>query len=328
MPVQITSLCGCVCVVWLVAVAAGAATDDIDLPPSHSVAPSLYATGFQYAEGPALDARGNLYVVNYRGTGNIGRITADGTASIFCRLSDVADDEVRIPRANGLKVDAAGRLIVADAGAGRLLRVAPDGKSAEVLSQRHAGARYKAIDDVAVDLEGNIYFSDAGDSDSERPTGAIYRYDVHTKKAVRLDDGLAFPNGVAVSPNQQWLCVAESRRGRVLTYEVAEEGTVANKRILINFPKRDRGKILGGDFQPGGMVFDALGRLYVAMYGGGVINVVSVPEGEIVRQYHAGGTGVTNCHFFGPFLYTSVASKEAVFRLRIGVKGFEYNGPQ
>ena len=42
------------------------AGDPVDLPPSHTVKPELYATGFEFAEGPALDDAGNLFVVNYR----------------------------------------------------------------------------------------------------------------------------------------------------------------------------------------------------------------------------------------------------------------------
>ena len=57
---------------------------------SHSVKPELYATGFEFAEGPALDDAGNLFVVNYRGLGKIGRIAPDGTASVYCDLRQSA----------------------------------------------------------------------------------------------------------------------------------------------------------------------------------------------------------------------------------------------
>jgi len=65
----------------------------------------------------------------------------------------------------------------------------------------------------------------------------------------------------------------------------------------------------------------------VAMWNGGVINVVDVPSGKLLRQYDAGGDRATNCHFFGEFLYTTVAAKEAVFRLKLGVAGFNYTQP-
>ena len=79
-------------------------------------------------------------------------------------------------------------------------------------------------------------------------------------------------------------------------------------------------------FQPDGLIFDAKGRLYVGMWTGGFINVVDVSRGQLVRQYDAGGGKATNCHFHNGYLYTTVAAKEAVFRLKLDVEGFDYNG--
>lgn len=197
--------------------------DDADLPPSHSVQPELFATGFEFAEGPAFDRAGSLYVVNYRGNGHIGRITADGTASVWCDLNKLAPLEGRSAQANGLKVDKEGRLVVADAGGGRLLRIAADGKSVDVLAERWSGNRFNAINDVGLDAKGNIYFSDPGGSNAENPVGSVYMFRIGTNAVTRLATNLAFPNGVAVSPDQQHLCVAESGRYRVLLYDLVNE---------------------------------------------------------------------------------------------------------
>lgn len=297
-----------------------------ELPPSHEVQPQLYATGFEFAEGPAFDRFGALYVVNYRGKGHIGRITSDGTASIWCDLNELAPVEGKRAQANGLKVDIEDRLIVADAGGGRLLRVSADGKKVEVLADRFEGMRFNAINDVALDQKGNIYFSDPGGSSRENPVGAVYRFAIATKQVTRIATGFAFPNGLAVTPDQRSLCLAESQNYRILIFELTEDGA-ANQRVLVDFPRQDEGVIRGGEFSPDGMIFDAAGRLYVAMWNGGVINVVDVPSGKLLRQYDGGGDRVTNCHFFDGFLYTTVAAKEAVFRLKLGVDGFNYTRP-
>lgn len=305
----------------------GALAQHDDLPPSHSVQPQLYATGFEFAEGPALDARGNLFVVNYRGNGNIGRITADGDAAVWCVLDKLLPVDGGKSQANGLKLDSEGRLIVADTGTGRLLRIATDGKSGEVLADRFEGKRFNAVNDVALDLSGNIYFSDPGDSDAENPIGSIYRYNIRTNKVSLLDTGLAYPNGLGVTPDKKHLCLAESQRYRLLIYDLTDEGMVENRRVLIDFPTETVGKIKGGKFSPDGLIFDEKGRLYVGMWNGGVINVVDVASAKLIRQYDAGGLKATNCHFHGGYLYTTVAAKEAVFRLKLGVKGFLYNQP-
>jgi sugar lactone lactonase YvrE len=308
-----------------VSCAAIACADDYpDLAPSHTVKPELYATGFEFSEGPALDREGNLYVVNYRNNGTIGRIAADGTAKVFCDLRALAPAGERKAQANGLKLDRQGRLVASDAGAGRLLRIAADGKSVEVLAEAYEGKHFDVINDVGLDLAGNIFFTDPGESDAKKPTGSVYRYDIQTRKVTRLDTGLAYPNGIAVTPDQKRLCVDESARFRVNIYDLAPDGTVSHRRVLIDFPQKPEGDVRGGEFMPDGMIFDARGRLYVAMWGGGVINVVEVPSGKLIRQYDAGGTLSTNCHFHAGYLYTTVASKEAVFRLKLGVEGFDY----
>jgi sugar lactone lactonase YvrE len=298
-----------------------------DLPASHSVKPELYATGFEFAEGPTFDKTGNLFVVNYRGNGNIGRIAPDGTASVFCDLRKLSPVQGKMPQANGLKVDNQGRLLATDAGAGRLLRISTDGKTVEVLADRCEGQPFNSLNDLGLDTQGNIYFSDPGDSDAEKLTGSIYRYDNTTKKVTRLATSLAYPNGIGVSPDQKHLCLAESQKFRMLIYDLATDGTVSNERVLIDFPRMTEGNIVGGKHDPDGLVFDAKGRLYVGMWTAGVINVVEVPSGKLLRQYDAGGSQATNCHFHGPYLYTTVAAKEAVFRLKLGVDGFNYNPP-
>lgn len=318
-------IAGLIAVCWGPALAAlEPPSDHEDLPQAEAVRPVLYATGFEFAEGPAFDRQGNLFVVNYRGNGNIGRITPDGEASIWCNLGEVAPMEERRPQANGLKVDREGRLVVADAGGGRVLRISSDGKTAEVLADRYAGSRFNSINDVALDTRGNIYFTDPGGSSAERPIGSVYRYDIATSKVTQLATGLAFPNGLAVTPDQRRLCVAETERRRILVYRLDEEP--GNGRVLVEWPADDsvpenkRPK-------PDGMTFDEKGRLYVATWTGGTIDVVDIEQGRIIRRYPGGGDRVTNCHFFGTDLYTTVVSKEAVFRLPLGVAGFDYNRP-
>lgn len=309
--------------VLLCAITSAAAPDD-DLPPSHSVKPELYATGFAHAEGPALDHTGNLYVANYRGIGQIGRIGADGTASIFCDLNKLAPVEGRKPQAYGMKIDSEGRLIVADVGGGRVLRVSLDGTTVEVLAERFEGERFKAVNDVALDRQGNIYFSDSGQITTENTTGAIYRYDINTKQITLLAKELTLPNGLGITPDQKHLVVAETQTNRLLIFDLSTTGKAENQRVLCEFPSQTQGKVIGAKLGPDGLTFDKHGRVYVAMWLAGVVNVVDITTGKLLRQYDAGGLKATNVHFHGPYLYVTIAAKEAVYRLKLGVEGFEY----
>ena len=300
-----------------------------ELPARDKVKPQLYATGFAFAEGPALDDAGNLYVVNYRVEGTIGKIAADGTASVFCDLVELAPAKGdKEPRANGLKIDGEDRLVVADSGAGRLLRISADGKKAEVLAERFKEIRFNSINDLALDKLGNIYFTDPGGSSAENPIGAVYRYDVGTGSVTQIDKGLAFPNGIAISPDQELLVVGESAKKRLLVYKRQRDGTYKERKVLIDFAAMPKDAHKLGPPTPDGMIFDSEGRLYVAMWKAGVIDVVEVPSGKLLGQYDAGGSKATNCHFHKGWLYVTIAAKEAVYRLNLGIQGHRYNRAQ
>lgn len=310
-------------VVWVLAMPAVLlAREDADLPEADAVQPQLFATGFELADGLAFDAKGSLYVTNYRGNGNIGRITRDGTASVWAVLSEIAPLEGRVPRGRGMKVDREGRLLVADAGGGRLLRISSDGRRGEVLADRFNGERFAAVSDLALDTRGNVFFVDAGKSDQEEPTGSVYRFDIATGAVSRLVTGLAAPGGLAITPDQTRVCVGETGRHRLLMFNLVEN-EATNETEIISFSSQDTDPPKANSV-PQGMIFDTSGRLYIAMGAGGVVSVINVDRADLIRQYSAGGQ-VTSCHFFDGHLYTTIVDKEAVFRLPLGVNGFRYN---
>src|SRR5271154_5434926 len=94
------------------------------LPAPSIIEPTLFATGFEFAEGPAFDRRGNLYVVNYRRRGTIGRITPDGAASILVDLVERLPAEGnRPPSCNGLKIHNDGNLVGAETGTSQIIKI-------------------------------------------------------------------------------------------------------------------------------------------------------------------------------------------------------------
>jgi len=307
---------------------AGDGAGHCDLPAEADLTPMLYSKGYSFAEGPAFDRSGNLYVVNYERHGTIGKTTPDGKTGIFIDLRDPS-----IPghhtesRVNGLKVDRCGRVIGADYGAKRLIRVRPDGKHVDVLADKDAdGKPFAGLNDCALDLAGNIYFSDPTGSDEKNPVGSIYRYDIRAKNVSRLDSGLMYPNGVGVTPDQKHLCVSESRGFRMLIYDLGPDGSVTNKRVLTQFAVHKGDNEPGSAGVPDGLIFDVKGRLYVPMWVGAVVKVIDVPTGRVLRSYDAGGSKATNVHFFKGDLYVTVAAEKAVFKLPLGIEGFDYNG--
>jgi gluconolactonase len=269
-------------------------------PLPERLEPYPVVAGIDFAEGPIYDAAGNLYFVNYLRNGTIGRRTPDGTVHVWCETGG---------QANGLKVDTDGYVIAADYGGRRILRIHPDGKRIEVLAQNYEGQPYLGPNDVCLDRAGNIYFSDPTGSSKEKPIGAVYRI-ARGGGVTRLDSGLAFPNGLAVSPDQTRLFVAESSTNRLLAYDLSPDGAASNKRVVMQFETDTLD----------GMMFDEHGRLWIARWTNRTVDVVS-PDGRLLKSYPAGGDQVTNLCWWETDLYVTVAGRHSIHRFAVGCRG-------
>jgi acetyl esterase/lipase/sugar lactone lactonase YvrE len=296
------------------------ARDDVPrLPSPDAIAPRLVATGFAFAEGPAIDRQGNLYVVNYREWGTIGKITPDGTASILIDLrKHLPKEGDSSPSCNGLKIDDDGNIIGAETGTSQIIRIARDGKKVEVLVRDVNGERLRGLNDVALDPSGNIYFSNPGQKN-------VYRWNKKDATVDRLNPEPIGSNGIGVTPDGKHVVTADSEGVRLMIVDLVD-GKGTNQRELISFkPGAGSDRAAADVGVPDGFVFDAWGRLYLGMWSGGVVNVVDVPSGKLLATYKAGGSQATNVHFFQGDLYVTTAAKEAVFKLPLGILGWQYS---
>lgn len=195
-------------------------------------------------EGPE-DVAGGPDGLLYTGTndGKILRFRPNGTG-----LEVFADTG---GRPLGLEFDDAGNLLVANAYLG-LQRVAPDG-TVEVLTNSFAGSPIDYTDDVAVAMNGMIYFTDASSKFGAMKTGGsyeaslmdvmehgghgrVFRYEPSTDETTLVIDGLNFANGVAVSDDQQYLVICETGTYRVLRHWIAGPQSGATEVIIDNLP--------------------------------------------------------------------------------------------
>jgi sugar lactone lactonase YvrE len=119
----------------------------------------------------------------------------------------------------GLEADPSdGTLIVCDAYRG-LLRVQPDGH-VRVLADTHDGRRLRFANNAAVTADGTVYFSDTStrfglehykqELLEHRPSGRVFRYRPQAAGLDLVADGLCFPNGVALAPDESFLLVAQT----------------------------------------------------------------------------------------------------------------------
>lgn len=253
----------------------------------------------EFAEGPIFDRDGNLYFVDYIRNGTIGKKTPDGTIRVLCETGG---------RANGLKIDAEGFIIAADYEKRRVLRVHPETGEVRVLTDSFNGQPYIGQNDVCLDLAGNIYFSECGTATRENPVGAVYR--IAKDGAVNLvADRIAYANGLAVSPDQTRIFVSESATNSILCFDLTADGRGINRRVVIEFP----------DATADGLMFDEYGRLWVARWSHGTVDVVS-QEGELLGSIDAGGTNVTNLCWWEDQLYVTVAGRHSIHRFAVGCR--------
>lgn len=185
-------------------------------------------------EGVAIDTSGNIYVG-----------TDDGSILLFPAGSDQFTVFTQTGgRPLGLAFDRMGNLIVADADKG-LLSVDATGK-VTVLSNAADGVPFLFTDDVDVATDGKIYFSDAShkfsvhhyklDLIEHRPNGRLLVYDPSTGATTTLLDSLYFANGVALSPNEDYVLVNETGTYAVTRYWLSGERAGERETLIDNLP--------------------------------------------------------------------------------------------
>ena len=250
-------------------------------------------------EGPATDKSGIVYAVNLDHQGTIGQITPDAKASIFIELPGGSIG-------NGIRFDSRGNMLIADYINHNVLKVDMKTKMVTVFAHE---PRMTQPNDIAIDNKDRLY---ASDPDFKNGTGRIWRIDTDGK--VTFLDSLGTANGIEVSPDEKTLYVNASRK--VWAYDLAPDGNVSNKRMLIEF----------SDFGMDGMRCDIKSNLYIARFGKGTVVEVS-PQGKIIREISLTGKRPTNVAFGGKdgrTIYVTLQDQGNLEYFRVDIPGREW----
>lgn len=239
--------------------------------PAAAVRWTVLASGLNFPEGPAFDAQGVLWFVEYH-AGSIGRLNDGGVARF-----DVGG------RPNGIAF-MGNDLIYCDAEHNTVRRMVvgePGPHHSEVFAS-HVGV--KGPNDLAPDRSGGLVFTAPGDSRKE-PTGGVWRRAADGAVSL-IAQSMYFPNGLAFIDEGKTLVVAETYRHRL--WRGAWEGDCwLEPRPWIE---------VGGPIGPDGMALGPDGLLYVAIYGQGEIAAID-DSGRIARRLAAPGLKPTNVAF-------------------------------
>jgi len=226
-------------------------------------------------EGPACDAAGNIFAVNFERQQTIGKVTPAGKAELFVTLPNKSTG-------NGIRFDRQGIMYVADYVEHNILRIDTRTKAIRVFAHE---ARMNQPNDLAIGPDGTLWASDPAWG---KNTGQIWRVDSRGS-VTRAAKDLGTTNGIEVSPDGKTLYVNESVQRNVWAFTISDQGELVEQRLFKRF----------SDYGFDGMRCDVDSNLYITRHGKGTVVKLS-QRGEILQEINVLGSKPSNICFGGP----------------------------
>ncbi|WDE99244.1 SMP-30/gluconolactonase/LRE family protein [Lentisphaera profundi] len=246
------------------------------------------------AEGPAVDAAGNLYAVSFDHKETIGKISPDGKGKIFIKMPKGST-------ANGIRFNQNEEMFIADYTGHNVLKADLKGNVSVFAHE----ANMNQPNDLAI-MDNGILF--ASDPNWAEGTGQMWKIDTKGKVSL-LEKNMGTTNGIEVSTDQKRLYVNESKQLKIWVYDLTKDGDISNKRLLHSF--KDGGL--------DGMRCDSEGNIYVARWSSSCIAKLS-PSGNLLETIKLKGQQPTNIAFGGPdgkTAYVTVADRGNIETFRV-----------
>lgn len=256
-----------------------------------------------YIEGPAFDRNGNLYIVDIA-FGLIYQINPQGSVKLLSEY----DGEP-----NGLKIHQDGRIFVADHKNGLML-LDPQSGEIKPFIERYKTESFKGLNDLVFSKDGNLYFTDQGQTGLQDPTGRVFCLNTQGNLSCLLNN-VASPNGIALNPEENFLYIAVTRANSIWRAMLLPDGSITRVGNFIQ---------LSGGSGPDGLAVDQAGNLYVAHAGLGTVWKFS-PQGEpLLRIHSCTGKMTTNLAFGGKDnqdLFITESETGSILRVRMDTPG-------
>ena len=256
------------------------------------------SAGHKFTEGPVANDKGELFFTDIPNN-RIHKISVDGKVTTFAEETGGA---------NGLKFGPDGKLYACANSKRQIVAYEADGTAKIVAESVNSN-------DLAIDHQGNIYFTDPANKQ-------VWLLNKSGEKRV-VDRGMRQPNGIALTPDQSLLLVSDTAGQFVYSFQIQPDGALAHKQRYFHLHLPDAATESGAD----GMTVDTNGLLYVTTAAGlqfcdqaGRVNgIISKPQ----------KAWLSNVAFGGPDLaYLYVTCGDKVFRRKTKTKGLlSWNQP-
>jgi len=261
-----------------------------------------------FLEGPVFDDEGNLYVTDIP-YGRIFRVDPKGDWELVAQW----DGEP-----NGLKFMSANRLVVTDYKNGLMEVDTLSGEVKPYFSRKNTES-FRGVNDLTISSQGDIYFTDQGQTGLHDPTGRVYRL----RKNGQLDlllSNVPSPNGIVLAPDEKVLFVAATRGNCVWRMPVLEDGSVSKAgQFFTSY----------GSSGPDGLAMDSQGRLLVANPGLAYVWVLNQRAEPVQVLRGTSGHSLTNLAFGGKqnrTLYATDSTAGAILTIQMDVPGMNLYG--
>jgi gluconolactonase len=296
---------------------------DALIPPTAKI--DVLADGFEWAEGPVWIRDGGYVLFSDIPNNRIMKWSPDSGLSVFMHPAGYAGpgNYSREPGTNGLTLDSQGRLVACDHGNRRVYRVEKNGDKT-TLADKYQGKRFNSPNDLAYKSNGDLYFTDpyyglpkqGQDPSRELDFCGVFRLGTDGQVTL-LTREMTTPNGIAFSPDEKTLYVAQSdgKAPIIRAFELASDGTfVGPGRVFFDATSYAKA---GKPGMPDGLKVDTHGNLFATGPGG--VRVIS-PNGESLGLIETGDL-TANCGWGGDGSTLYMTVNKRLMKIETTTKG-------
>jgi len=256
-----------------------------------------------FLEGPCFDRAGNLYVTDIP-YGRILRVTPDAQWSVAAEYDGWP---------NGLAIHKDGGIFIADHKRG-IMALDPASGWVEPVLENVRREGFKGTNDLTFASNGDLYFTDQGQTGLQDPTGRVFRLR-HNGDVDCLIDKVPSPNGLVLSRDEKTLFLAVTRANQIWRVPLHPDGTTSKVGAFIS---------MSGGGGPDGMALADDGSLAVAHVGLGSVWIFDRLGEPRYRLVSCEDLSTTNIAFGGPAdktLFITESDSGTILAAEVGIAG-------